>query len=183
MDTIVIFRSICSHLSPNRRELTRYISLRQVPPQRLLDSTISSTDSRSLFENAGYPVPGVEHKWSFDRSEYDEIRREQKAERAWLNDHPECEPAVDVDLYPPGTYTPDPTHGDVLAAYPPLNKEFSDQDCLDALRAATEAIHQPELTTTAYEEVRERVPGIPSSSLIQARFGTWSEAKDVAGVE
>jgi hypothetical protein len=42
---------------------------------------LNQSDSEDLFDRIGPPVPGVEHKWLFDKQQYEEKRHEQWADR------------------------------------------------------------------------------------------------------
>ena len=45
-------------------------------------------ETRVFLEWIGDPVPGVGYKWATERAVYDDLRREQRAERWWLALHP-----------------------------------------------------------------------------------------------
>jgi hypothetical protein len=153
------------------------------PSYRRYSWFCSPNDSRVLLDRVGGPVPGVEHKWSFDQDEYAAIRQEQHAARAWLADHPERERTVSIECYVPGEYEPaTATEWDVETVYGPPGRQFSDGDCLDALQAVSDALDEP-TTVPAYDRVRDQVPSLPSSSLIQQRFGTWATALTAAGID
>lgn len=74
------------------------------PSRRSHSVVIGTTATRRLLDYVGRePVPGVEHKWVLDRDQYDQIRREQLAEREWFNTDPrrEGERPVEIGLYHP----------------------------------------------------------------------------------
>lgn len=48
-------------------------------------------ETRAFLKWIGDPVPGVGYKWATERAIYDDLRREQRAERWWLALHPERE--------------------------------------------------------------------------------------------
>ena len=48
-------------------------------------------ETRAFLEWISDPVPGVGYKWTTERAIYDDLRREQRAERWWLALHPERE--------------------------------------------------------------------------------------------
>jgi len=58
------YRSVLSHLGYDARDTGRRLELTQA-------------ESKALFESLGPPVPGVRHKWAFEKPAYDEIRRKQ----------------------------------------------------------------------------------------------------------
>jgi hypothetical protein len=54
-------------------------------------------ETRAFLDWIGDPVPGVGYKWAAERAVYDDLRREQRAERWWLALHPERETRVKTD--------------------------------------------------------------------------------------
>ena len=62
-------------------EPTRVGKRVQLPPR----------ETRAFLDWIGDPVPGVGYKWATERTVYDDLRREQRAERWWLALHPERE--------------------------------------------------------------------------------------------
>jgi hypothetical protein len=69
------YRSVLSHLGYDARDTGRRLELTQA-------------DSKALFESLGPPVPGVRHKWAFEKPAYDEIRRKQWIEQMDIADGP-----------------------------------------------------------------------------------------------
>lgn len=69
-----------------------------------------------------------------------------------------------------------------VGRYDPRDKDFSDQDLIDALLAAREA-NGGTLTSQSYRAWVDRNPGQPSGVTVANRFRTWSQACKAAGIE
>ena len=56
-------------------------------------------ETRVFHEWIADPVPGVGYKWASERTVYDDLRREQRAERWWLTLHPERETPSGLTIF------------------------------------------------------------------------------------
>ena len=121
---------------------------------------IDQSESRDLFGCIGSPVPGVEHKWSFEKGDYEDRRSEQ-----WIT--LELEQSQD---FPEGG----------LGARPrSSNREYSEREKIVALR---EAAADGELTIKEYREWSASNPAAPSHRPFRDAM-RWEVWKSLAGLE
>jgi hypothetical protein len=121
---------------------------------------LDQSESRDLFGCIGSPVPGVEHKWSFERDDYEDRRSEQ-----W----------VTLGL----EQSQDFSEG-VLGARPrSSDREYSEREGIVALR---EAATNRKLIREGYREWWASNPAAPSARSFRAEM-RWAVWKSLAGLE
>ena len=121
---------------------------------------LDQSESRDLFDCIGSPVPGVEHKWSFEKDDYENRRSEQ-----WVTSQLEQDQGFSEG---------------VLGARPrPSNRKHSERDAIVALR---EAATNGKLIGERYREWSASNPAAPLFESLRKmmRWGVW---KSLAGLE
>jgi len=131
------YQSILSHLGADARDTGRRLELTQA-------------DSNAVFDSIGPPVPGVRHKWAFEKPEYDEIRRTQWIDQQSIADGPFRE--------------------EMLGRRPRAWKfKYRERDVLLALR---EAAGGDEITVSEYRNYRQTAASeLPSTTWFSDRGG------------
>jgi hypothetical protein len=121
---------------------------------------LNQTESRRLFDRIGLPVPGMEHKWIFDRDEYNERRGEQwmaqqQAERTEFRE------------------------GDLGRRPTAWSRKYSEREALRSLRSAADGGW---ITTSKYTQWRPDNGSVPSPGWFTGAGG-WAIWCRLAGLE
>lgn len=142
---------------------------------------LSASETRDLLQWwVGGPVAGVAHKWAMRRDEYDQLRDDAEAGRDRPADSERND--IDITLYAPGEFAPSEASIPEWEPERGLHQQFSDGDCLDALRMAAglAGIDLLDLTIDEYERQRREMGTVPGKTLISDRFDGWTAAKRAA---
>ena len=122
---------------------------------------LNQAESRDLFEAIGPPVPGVRHKWMFEKDAYETVRREQ-----WI----EQQDMADATL----------REGQLGTQPIAWERKYGERETLLRLRAAAD--QQGSLSAPSYQDWRSQAETeTPSIGFLQ-NFAPWSVWCDLAGV-